>query len=94
MLAAAHPAVLNVMLSFTAANTRTHRQADSKTVSQLARQTDWQEERLYRWTNQTKSEREMTERWAVKNNRQDTRKQLPDTHRQIQVGCNIVRQFR
>lgn len=28
---------------------------------------------------------EMTQRWAAKNNRQDARKQRPDTNRRVQV---------
>lgn len=60
---------------------------DRQTQRQLARKTDGQEERLYK--SDKVKQREMTERWAAKNNRQDTRKQLPDTDGQIQVGATL-----
>lgn len=60
------------MVSFTAVNTRLCRQTDSMAVRQLARQTGGKAVQMD--GSDKVKQREMTERWAAKNNREDREK--------------------
>ena len=85
-------AALNVMVSFTAVNTRLCRQTDSMAVRQLARQTGGKAVQMD--GSDKVKQREMTERWAAKNNRED-REKTTDWYRQTDTGSgNIVKPFR
>lgn len=67
------------MVSFTAANTWPHRQTDPKAVRQLARQTGGKTVQMD--GSDKVKQREMTERWAAKNNREDKERKLIQTDR-------------